>query len=965
MVDPDRRPTAQEIEELIDLVRRDPSSPAFIDLGEAYLNLGRPKDTIGVCNLGLEASPDNLEGRVMLARAHAQLHQWKEAQGELLRVVKVDRSNRGGFALLGEVLLRRNDYERAVPVLQHAQNLDPTSPAILAMLKRARANQALDPPPAQPTPVPPRGETSYGMKSAPPAQPPPRRPGPPSAPPPMRGVPVASPQMATLAVEPPPPKPKSRVMPIAAPDSQTYDPTATPPQMQAPVPPPPRGPKPTAPPPMSVEGVRPRVISAARPQNAAAASLRQSAAVGESYLNDLLTGGLLDVAGVRVPDVDFDLRPDRRWGRSQRRAFIFLFVVLVLGIGGGGTWYWWSEKKKDEAIARYQKETEAAIVLGDYAGFRTAEDKVTAAAKLDDKNLLTLAYSVEINGLQALLYGTFSPDGPAEAADKVLKKIGKDIPDDGPGSRQLLIGRAALDLSRLHALDKGVASDKLSEVEKSLDTYLAKHEDDRWARWLKGRAELAAGLRRDGRATITRAATGDDGLVVAQIDEADAFVDDGHLDKALPIYNDVLKRAKDHPLAVLGRALGRAEGGIDTDAALGELKDAFVDGKTPQRVTAYRALARSLGNLATESYGTATEGLLTAVAAGDPAIKLSTPQPLLALGDERFWARIAWIYYVKGNLNAANESVKYVRFYGKKDPEDYPPVMLLVAADSLANGLPDRALDLASKIEGVRAKLIRTQAYIDLAQYPEAIKEADEVTKLAPDNNDALVLHEEAKMLGSAKDSKDRTDAANALVGLSRKLKTKLPSHALGYAYMTLGNAADAKEAFTKALADISDDAPNPVAYRTETGLAQLAFAAGNIAEAGQHLDNALQLNKKYFFARALQAKLVLRNGEPDRALKYIEQLIKDTNGGAGAGAADLQLTAAEAMVTRKDATPADKDKAKEMLKAIKDKVQPPTEVGRVAALIDPKLPEELGVPVPEPTAPDGAKPPKKTPKHR
>jgi len=33
----DRRPTAQEIEELIDLVRRDPGSPAFIDLGEAYL----------------------------------------------------------------------------------------------------------------------------------------------------------------------------------------------------------------------------------------------------------------------------------------------------------------------------------------------------------------------------------------------------------------------------------------------------------------------------------------------------------------------------------------------------------------------------------------------------------------------------------------------------------------------------------------------------------------------------------------------------------------------------------------------------------------------------------------------------------------------------------------------------------------------------------------------------------------
>jgi tetratricopeptide (TPR) repeat protein len=159
MVDVDRRPTAQEIEELIDLVQRDPASPAFIDLGEAYLALGRPRDALGVGGVGLEAAPDSLEGRVMVARAYAALHQWKEAQGELLRVVKIDRSNRRGFALLGEILLRRNDYERAVPVLQHAQNLDPTSPQILSLLKRARSGQPLDPPPPLPTPVPPRGET--------------------------------------------------------------------------------------------------------------------------------------------------------------------------------------------------------------------------------------------------------------------------------------------------------------------------------------------------------------------------------------------------------------------------------------------------------------------------------------------------------------------------------------------------------------------------------------------------------------------------------------------------------------------------------------------------------------------------------------------------------------------------------------------------------------------------------------
>src|SRR5690606_24796261 len=50
--------------------------------------------------------------------------------------------------LLGEVLMRRADYERAVPVLQHAQNLAPADPTILTLLRRARNGEPLDPPPA-------------------------------------------------------------------------------------------------------------------------------------------------------------------------------------------------------------------------------------------------------------------------------------------------------------------------------------------------------------------------------------------------------------------------------------------------------------------------------------------------------------------------------------------------------------------------------------------------------------------------------------------------------------------------------------------------------------------------------------------------------------------------------------------------------------------------------------------------
>src|SRR5450432_2681003 len=149
----DRRPTEEEIEELIGLTRRDPGSPAFVDLGDAYLALGRARDAVDVGIAGVAAAPDNLEGRVMVARAHATLHQWKEAQAELLKVVKIDRANKLGFSLLGEVLLRRSDYERAIPVLQHAQNLDPANPAVLVLLKRARAGQPLDPPAPIPSPL--------------------------------------------------------------------------------------------------------------------------------------------------------------------------------------------------------------------------------------------------------------------------------------------------------------------------------------------------------------------------------------------------------------------------------------------------------------------------------------------------------------------------------------------------------------------------------------------------------------------------------------------------------------------------------------------------------------------------------------------------------------------------------------------------------------------------------------------
>jgi predicted Zn-dependent protease len=698
--------------------------------------------------------------------------------------------------------------------------------------------------------------------------------------------------------------------------------------------------KPQAPPmpPPSPEGVRPRIVQAAKPQNAAAASLRQSAAVGESYLNDLLTGGLLDVAGVRVPDADFDLRPDRRWGRSTRRAFVFLFVVLVLGIGGGGTWYWWSEKQKAEAVARLQHESQVAIPLGDYAGFETCIKKLGEALEKDKTSLLTYAYFSECAGLETLLYGT-----DADRADNALK-IAKEIKPDEPGSREVLIGRAALELSRLgsgvgaanstQTAIAQVAKSTLAEQRKALDAYAAHNDKDRWVAWLRGRALLAAGERKAARAMLKAAAEGDDGLVVAMVDTADLLVDDGQLDEATTIYDRANAKAKDHPLIVVGRSLGRAEASVQNDETIGDLS-VKLSGELPSRLKAYRELALSLANSVLQDFAGAKKALQSAVAKHPPS-------------EPRFWARVAWANYARGDLVGTTAARARIVWFGQAKAEDDPVVQLVDAALLLASGLPEKALSLAERLQGVRPQILRAYADLDLGKPKDALKEANEVLKKSPDNIEAKILREQARMVSS--EGRERADATEALEKLARGTKSKIGRHALGTAHFTNGNLKEAQTQLEQAVADLSDDAPNPLAYRSRTTLAEIVLANGDIPGAGKQLDQALALNSGFFPALGLQAKVVLRHGEPDRALELLKPIFAEM----GTVPPGLQLVYAEALGTRKNAGTADRAAATEVLQKIKDQV-PQAELSRAAAAIDPKLPKELGIP--EPTATDAAKP--------
>lgn len=886
MVDIDRRPTAQQIEELIDAVRRDPAA-AFVELGEAYLALGRPKDVLEVCNVGLTRAPDHIEGRVLLARAHHALHQWKEAQAELLRVVKVDRSNRLGFALLGEVLLRRGDVERAVPVLQHAQNLDPSSMQVLALLKKARTGEALDPPAPLPTAMLPR-DVQVVQAAAP------------------TRMHMLPPEIAQMPIAQPGPQP----MPASAPPKRQVA------QPAAPVP--------------SIEGVRPRLISK-KPQNAAAAALRQSAAVGENYLNELLTGGLLDVAGVRLPEVQYDLRPDRRWGRSARRTFIFLFLVMFMGLGGGGAWYYWTEKQKTIEVARLQRDSQEELADVTYEGLEGAVTKLAKALEKDNDNALTMAYAAQAAGLRSLLYGT-----DVILAEQAIKGAMTEINAPGQqGYRELVIGRAASKLAQVPTTE--AKTTKLYEAIAVLDEYVAKEKkDDRWVTWLKGRALLLAGERKAGIAAVKQAAEGEGALVVARIDLADLTADDGKIEEALALYDAILKDKKDHPLALLGRSLARAENDVDSTSAFDDLK-VKLDKPLGPRLLGYRQLALAFSNISLEDYPRAREAAAAAT----------------GVSEARFQARRAWLELQLGNVSEAAKARGQVLWFGKNPAEPDPLAILVDVGLNVAASLGEKALEQAGKLEDLRARRMAAWALIDLDRPKEALDEAEKLLAKAPENLEGKALRDYAKVVSGAK---DKDTAMASLEKATRGAKSKVVQHLLGQALVRTGKPKEGQAELARAVSDVSDDHPNPIIYRTRTELASLLLAEGKLEDAAKELEEALKANPGYLPARGAQAQLLLKNGKGEEAFQLLKPIVEEARVIPPA----ISLAWAEALVTHKGANAKDKQAATEVLQKLKADGAPVSaeELKRVAALVDPKLAESFGGPAEK-------KPPKAPPKKR
>lgn len=928
-----RRPTVQEIEQLREQVRRAPGSPAFVQLGEAYLALGRPGDAVEVGVRGLQANPESTSGRMMIGRAYVMLHQWQNAQTELLKLVKVDRNHAAGFALLGEVLLRRQDLERALPVLQHALNLNPTNPYVEDLLRRARTGVPPDPPP--PIPAPQEPESGYAAPSFParaasadplqfgadePTRVAPGMLGGPTAPPPAQPAPHAPHGPAAM-----PASGAKTIVASVAPTASSMpaaQPMAPPPAAPLPAAPPrPAPPEPAkadkkpkaqvapadVPPPGPPTGVRPRVVSMDKPTDAAKQALRQAADVGD-YLNTLLTQGLLSVPAVEARIDPMAIKPAKRWGRSTTRTFVFLFALLAVGLGGGGYWMYQAQVQKKEQVARHLARADTLLQTASYTDLIAALEETASALQRDESSLVAMAKFARVGAAMALLYGT-----PTSKANAAMLRAREGIPETDPAWADIVFARVALALATLGDEAEGTPLDRLNDARASVDAWLAEHPDDAWVHWLAGIARLEISDLSGAAQAFEQAEAGGQGPVVATIYRADMQADAGDLEGATKRYEQALERASKHPLAVVGKALVRIDQAADPADILGDLNTQLPEEAGP-RVDAYKALASALSYLWLRwDQGLFIENLAKAEGVREP----------------RFLARVALAQLANGRLSAAGDTRNRIVWYSKEPKETHPLVATVDAHLQWLTGLPAPVLDILQDIDTVRARHVRSYALYDLGRIEDAEAELAAILEIAPEDWEAQTWHAAARMIRSR--GKARREADSELKQLGRQQASKVVRYVHGTAWQRIGDRGEARARFTSAVEDLTKERPNPLAYRAHTALAELDIEDQQLDSAVEHLEQAIGLNPGYLPAIGLLGRVQTLRGEHAEAVATLKPIIDEP----GAATAAVELAFAESLVAGGDAGEEARKLAAEAVQRAQKKGASAEEVARVTALIN------------------------------
>src|SRR5690606_4909847 len=101
-------------------VARDPGSPSYLPLADAYRRLGKTQAALRVCLRGLERSPGHVDGHLLLARLYLELGDRERAADEWAVAVRLDPENFDAHRGLGFFHLERGELSSASRHLERA-----------------------------------------------------------------------------------------------------------------------------------------------------------------------------------------------------------------------------------------------------------------------------------------------------------------------------------------------------------------------------------------------------------------------------------------------------------------------------------------------------------------------------------------------------------------------------------------------------------------------------------------------------------------------------------------------------------------------------------------------------------------------------------------------------------------------------------------------------------------------------
>ncbi|HLL55538.1 MAG TPA: tetratricopeptide repeat protein, partial [Myxococcaceae bacterium] len=126
------------VERYEQILAQDPASTAFVELAKALLARGDFARAIEVCQQGLSHHKDSVVGRVLWGKALIQLSRPAEAMEQFDQAIAIDRENPHAYNLIGEVLLHKQLYRSALPILKKAMALQPNDMRVRQWLEQTQ-----------------------------------------------------------------------------------------------------------------------------------------------------------------------------------------------------------------------------------------------------------------------------------------------------------------------------------------------------------------------------------------------------------------------------------------------------------------------------------------------------------------------------------------------------------------------------------------------------------------------------------------------------------------------------------------------------------------------------------------------------------------------------------------------------------------------------------------------------------